>query len=370
MDEKVRYQVERAAFNILADLCTGSHKCTEAITSVSSFNIAFDRALKLVSPLANDLLSTDSEDNPSGANRESISIKNHEGDNSKAEEEHQDSLIEAAYHFLSATAHAKSMQELLACNDSFAQGCFKSASAGSNTTIQRSAMGIVAKLCRRRVENSAFTPETAGELFRQVLVDHKDSRVLIVAAEGLLHILDELSTEQEQSTIEAVAKVYLSVVQERSLSKASQIRGDRTSAGELAFCLVRILVLGMRSENTDMFFGSCAVAPLAGTIQWRYDSKTTLDSDERIYWDATTSYAMQILSLWFDQGKASNKEEHIFGGIQRDLKDHVWMVAGAGKAPRKSIDFGGAVLLAYSDGDASTRLAAGRLLTWINAECQ
>lgn len=374
MDEKVRSQVESAAFNILADLCTRSHKGTRAVTSASSFNTAFDRALKLVSPVAHNLRSIDSEEIADGANRETEFIKHHEGEKANSDEESRhDSLVEAAYYFLSATTLAKSMEELLACNETFVKGCFKSASTGSNATIRRSAMGVVAKLCRSRVENSAISPEKAGELFRQVLVDNKISQgnesqmnsIQIVAADGLLHILDELSSEQEQSTIEVVAKVYLSVVRQRSLSKSSQIPGDLRSAGELAFCLVRILVLGMRSENADNFFGSCAVAPLVGTIQWRYDSKTTLDADEIIYWDATTSHAMQILSLWFEQGKASGMEENMLGGWQCDLKDHVWMVAGVGKAPRKSIDFGGALQIACRNGDASTRLAAARLWNWL-----
>jgi hypothetical protein len=368
-DERARSQVECAAFNILADLCTGSHKGRLAVTSASSFKDAFDRALKLASPLAINVPSTDSDD-ITGIADENRECPEREISNKI----HADSLVEAAYYFLSATTLARSMQESLACNDSFVKACFMSASTGSTAVIRKAAMGVVAKLCRCQVENSSFTPDKAAELFRQVLNDHKESQghesrgrsVEIVAAEGLLHILDKLKGEQEQLAVETVVRVYLSVVRQRSLSKSSQSRSDRRNAGELAFCLVRILVLGMRSKNADKFFGSCAISPLVGTVQWRYDTKTTLDCDEKIYWEATTCYAMEILSLWFEQGKSCVTEEGNAGGFQHGLKGHVWMVASPGKAPRKSIDFEGALQAACKNGEASTRLAAGMLWTWLS----
>lgn len=376
VDGRAKPKVECAAFNVLADLCAGSHNGRKAVTSGSCFKDAFDRALELASLHANDSQSSISlEVVPYAANEESKNQENDEEGNSKSEQKNlENSLVEAAYYFLSAAIVAKSAQESLACNKSFVQACFKSASKGSSIITRRAAMGIVAKLCRCEFENSELTPGNASELFRQVLGDQKDAEghdsqgksIQIVAAEGLLHILGKLSGEQEQEAIEDVVKVYSNVVRQRSLSKSSATLIDRKNAGELAYCLVRILFLGMRSEKANNFFGSCAIAPLIGTVQWRYDNKTALDKDEEIYWDAATCHAMEILCLWFEQGKPYMTEASSKGGLPRGLKDHVWMVAGPGKAPRKSIDFGSALQTACKYGDASTRIAAGRIWIWLN----
>jgi len=363
-DESARIHVERTAFNILGDLCTVSREGRAAVSSASSFKDAFGRAMELASPRANEIRSDGCEGNVAGE----------DGSTGSVEENQIDSLIEAAYDFISAMALGKSTQEILACHPSFVKSCFSCARTGSNTIIRRSATTVVARLCRSHVDTSAFTVEEAGQLFRQALVDHHHFQgdefsrksVEIVAAEGLLRIFDKLSDAEERSTVEDVSKVYLSVVRQRSLSKASKAPGDRKIAAELAYCLVRILVMGLRCNDADSFFGYCAIAPLVGTVQWRYDSKTIFDADEGIYWDAAACHAMQILSLWLEQGNPCVKEERSNQGTARFLMRHVWMVAGPGKAPRKSIDFVSALQVASERGEASSRLSADGLRSWLD----
>lgn len=346
--------VERAAFDILVVLCTGSARGRKAVAIAPTFSDALARALEIVNPLnieAEDRVTTIDE-----------------------------SLVESAYSFVAAVALVKSAQESLAQNVSFLQACFLAATSGSSAKIRNAATDVVSILCRSHllVEQNEFTLEKASELFQQILTDQSNSsdndysgsNIQIIAAEGVFHVLDRLHGEKEQLAIENVAKAYSTVIRQRSLSKSSGVPCGDKKSGELAFSLIRILLLGMSKPNAESYFGSCAVGALVGTIQWRFDVKTTLEDDEVVYWDAVSSHAMEILAIWFEQGKSYISAGGIDGeSMTRKLKDSVWMVARPGKAPRKALDFGSALIAASKEGESSTRLAASRLLAWMHENC-
>jgi hypothetical protein len=127
------------------------------------------------------------------------------------------------------------------------------------------------------------------------------------------------------------------------------------------------MLLAMGCDEVEISFSSSVIWPLVGTVQWRYDIKTTIEDDELIFWDASTTHALQILASWLEQGKSLVIEgSNAQSGKPRSMKESVWMVARPGKAPRKAADFATAVATASRSGEASSRLAAERLFRWLN----
>jgi hypothetical protein len=284
-------------------------------------------------------------------------------------------LVEAAFSFLSSTILSKNIQDSLVRNVTFVQACSTCAKEGVTPILRAAAVRIIARLARCTTAESELTPENAGDLLRETLAeqsdgpmgsDGKDSKsTQVIAADGLYFVFDKLPAEKKQMVIQEVGKIYTRVLKSRSLSKATKTAVDRLNTGELAYCLTRIMLLGMGNESVEAVFGTSVIVPLAGTVQWRFDSKTAPDDDELVYWDATTTHALQILASWLEQGKSFLPEGPGYAK-SRNLKENVWMVARPGKAPRKAVDFGAAVGLASTNGEPSARLAAERVVNWLS----
>jgi len=183
---------------------------------------------------------------------------------------------------------------------------------------------------------------------------------LTTAVDGLLCIFSKLTSEQKQMIIEEVSKIYTDVLRNRSLSKFA-LDSDRSGSAKLAYSVTRIMMLGVDCESLEKTFGSSVILPLVGTVQWRYDTKTILEDEESLYWEACTTHALQILASWLEQGKSLH-----YNSKTLNLHENIWMVARPGKAPRKALDFGTAVELASKSDQSCSRLHAERIQIWLN----
>lgn len=375
-----RNEIEYAAFNILAQLCVGSAKGRKAVTGAAGFGGCFDRALDLVSSSTREHAQT--TELADGGETTDATGPTSEIDVGSVVATGQSEiaspglgLVEAAFSFLSSTIVSKKIQDALVCNSTFIQACSNFAREGRTPTLRGAAVRIIARLARCTTQESELTSENTGDLLLETLVEQSNAPVgsesqegkstQVIAADGLYFVFDKLSTEKKQTVIQEVGKVYTSVLKSRSLSKSMNTAADRLNTGELAYCLTRIMLLGMGNESVETIFGTSVIMPLVGTVQWRFDTKTVPEDDELVYWDASTTHALQILASWLEQGK-SFLPEGSSCAKSRNLKENVWMVARPGKAPRKAIDFGTAVGLALKTRDSSARLASERVLNWLN----
>lgn len=358
-------EVERAAFNLLSQVCTGSPKSRNAVTSAPGFTACFERALKLV-------------ESTTGLQQPSDSGSAMADDNSSTSESENKappvslSLVEAAYAFLSSTTFSAKIKETLVTNSLFIEACSDAARQASTDLLRMAALNIIARLSRCTCPGSALTPEKAGDLLTQTLVEDcefdgpEGSRVRsahTIAADGLHFVFDKLQAEKQETVIQEAGKLYSSVIKNRSLSKL-KTAFDRAQAGELVYCLTRIMLVGMGNKCVEHAFGTAVITSLVGTVQWRFDAKTAIESDEIVYWEAATTHSLLILASWVEQGRPFGPDATAAGKL-RTLKENVWMVARPGKAPRKAVDFGTALASASKSAEASARLAADRLLIWL-----
>lgn len=367
-------KVECAALNLLAQLCHGSPKGRQAVTSASGFVKCFNRAVDLA--LFCYTRSNESDGGSKG------SVVNYDDSGSSFQIQHKpvedcnmSDLVEAALSFLLSTLPTTDIQVSLACNSMFIQLCFDYARRGTTQVIRNMAVRIVAILASSTSTENQVTPENASELLCETLTGGsvpteeldtaERNNLASVAAHGLKCIFSKLSKEQKHATIAIVAQSYLDVLRNRSLSKAVKQTYERSSAGKLAYSLTDIMLFAMGSDELESSFFSSAIWALVGTVQWRYDGKTTIEDDELIFWNASTAHALQILAMWLEQGKPLSADGSRLSK-PRSLKESVWMVARPGKAPRKAADFATAVAVAAKSGESSSRLAAERINRWLS----
>ncbi len=370
-------QVECAAFHLLAQLCNSSSKGRQAVTVASGFIHCFDRALDLVSSLCPTKPESDGESKGGEVESDIVDFSDAIHDQPLKTRPNGEScplsLVEAAFTILSSIILSIQIQESLICDDTFIQACFYSARRGSTSVLRRSAVRVIARLAHCTSSGSRLTAPDAAKVLCEMLTDYSTAtsgsdftyagdNAATLAADGLICVFGKLASEQKQITISEISKVYFDVLRNRSLSKTVS---DQLGSAKLAYALTRLMLVGMGSESVEAAFGSSIILPMVGTLQWRYDSKTILQEDEQVYWDASATHALQILSLWLEQGKSlrtygtSSFESH-------NIQDNIWMVARPGKAPRKAVDFAVAVTLASKSADASARLHAERIYTWLN----
>jgi len=367
--------VECAALNILAQLCHGSPKGRQAVTSASGFVNCFNRAVDLVLLFCSSMNEEESGRDDAGINNDhaktSFQIKKKPDQDCETSD-----LVEASLNFLLSTLPTTAIQASLVSNSTFIQQCFACARTGKTQVIRSTAVRIIALLASCTSVENQLTPENASELLCETLMGGRVStesdaaeriNLAAVAAHGLQCIFSKLRKEQQRVVIEVVGQSYLDLLRNRSLSKSVKEANERTSAGKLAYSLTGIMLLAMGSDELENPFSSSAIWPLVGTVQWRYDAKTTIDDDELIFWNAATTHALEILASWLEQGKPF-KLNGSTSAKPRSLKENVWMVARPGKAPRKAADFTTAVALASKNGESNARLAAERVFLWLSEQ--
>lgn len=369
--------VECAAFNLLSQLCITSSKGRQLVTVAPGFQNCLKRALELVASfyIKNSTIVRESDDVEGDHDVIDCSNEKNHLATLPPKQAHPLPLVEAALTVVSSTILSIPIQEIILRDDVFIKACFHCAKVGSSQILRSSAVRVIARLVNNTSTENRLIPEEAAMLLCEMLAESyvpkseaegvNTNCIATLAADGLLCVFGKLTTKQRQSIIVAVGKAYTDVIRSRSLCKTNMTATDRLRSGKLAFSLTRVMLLSVGSEDIEIIFGSSAIPPLVGTVQWRYDSKTTLADDELVYWDASTAHSIQILASWLEQGK-SLKIDGASASKTTSLKDSIWMVARPGKAPRKALDFGAAIMIAAKTGEASSRLSAERILNWLN----
>jgi len=180
----------------------------------------------------------------------------------------------------------------------------------------------------------------------------------IQAVEGALVLFNSLPQSKQETVFKEVTIRYIKLLKSHSISRSTKA-GERARGGELAFNLTTLIMVARGKDCVAKFYDSNLVSALVNTVQWRYDPKTTIDQDSIAYWDATTTQCLQIIAQILYQEESTL----INAGIQvRNLKNSVFMVARAGKAPRKAIDFPSALKLVSKNGEAAAKISSQRIL--------
>jgi len=382
-DESLRGKVETAAFELLAQLCLTSAKGRNAVAGSPDFPNSLNRALEIISKV----ISAENTD-PS-----EVDIEEENENDSEADDEtnvpvekivdsattksvlaniEDPKLLGASYSFLSAMTPVPSARVALLENGQFIQASSTLITDNSDSNLQFAALRAIVKLAPYSAGDGALSADSVGDLLQLALATELEvsekgnfgwNRNLyhIQAAEGVLAIFDSLPESKQESIFKEVTTRYSKLLKSHSIARATKAN-ERANAGELAYNLTTFMMVAKGKDCVTKCYDSNLVSSLVNTVQWRYDPKTTVEPDAATCWDATTTQCLQILA------QILYKEESalVKAGIKaRNLKSNVFMVARAGKAPRKAIDFPSALKLISQNGEAAAKIASQRILSYL-----
>ncbi|KAL3919643.1 MAG: hypothetical protein SGILL_003654 [Bacillariaceae sp.] len=386
-DSKSKALVETAAFELLAQLCMSSIKGRTAVAGADDFQNALNRGLDIISNISPKATDDDgTADKPTEEVAKDEEEKE-EADDEEAEtstpEEDEDlpppysavpevmnpKLLASAYSFLSAITPVPSARAALLENGQFIRTSSALIVDDKDSNLQFAALRAIGKLAAFSSGTGSLTFDDIGGLLESALSAEpvipeagnfgwNRNLYHVQAAEGLLTVFDFLSSERQLSVFERAKARYVKLLKSHSIVKATKAN-ERANGGELAYDLTTLIMLARGKEFAAKCFDATLMSPLVNTVQWRYDPKTVVAEEDALMWDATTTHCLQLIAQILYGGEAALSK----GGIKlKSLKDSVYMVARAGKAPRKAIDFPSALKLVSRNGDAASKVAAQRIL--------
>lgn len=391
-DESTGSKVETVAFELLSQLCMTSAKGRKAVSDAHDFQHSANRALEIISKVISSVTDekkdedeneseedVDESDDESG---EKVSTENGEDKPSKDEKEtiqavpvstvvEDENLLAASYSFLSSMTPVRSARDSLLSNEEFIKASSALIGNNDNSNLQFAALRAVSKLTPYSASDGSLSAGNVGELLQAALaaepkISEKGNlgwnRNLyhMQAVEGALVIFDSLPQSNQEAIFKEVKIRYIKLLKSHSISRATKA-DERANGGELAFNLTTLMMIARGKDCVAKFYDSNLVSALVNTVQWRYDPKTTIDQASVAYWDATTTQCLQILSQILHQ----EDSKLVDAGINvRSMKNSVFMVARAGKAPRKAIDFASALKLISINGEAAAKISSQRILAY------
>jgi hypothetical protein len=416
--QATREKVEAAAFQLLAQLCVESAKGQKAVATDEECHSCLMRALQVLSLLVSvtpadpdepstdckkngeraeasedsDVAVTKSTEEDDGDDAVKKSTEENDGDETgKApsveengvETKTQDALNEvknteliiSAYTFLSSLVPVGRVRGELLKHDSFVRVSSLLIMEPAFPELQFEAVRVMAKLAPYVSKRDTLTSERLGQLlqaalsFEPTFKDGSSSRLNrnsmhVNATAGLQYIFDSLPSEMQVSILNNATSRYAKLLRTHTVARTSQAN-ERENGGELGYHLTSLILLAKGKDSVEKCFNASLLVPLVNTIQWRYDPKTAIGDTEVAFWDATVTHCLQILSLvfWRDAENLSS-----IGITIPEIKKSVLMVARAGKAPRKAIDFMSALALVCKTGEAAANFAAQRIIASLSSD--
>jgi len=386
-DESLRFEVETAAFELLAQLCMASAKGRVAVAGAHDFQNSLSRALEIISKV----ISTESGDSAETGDEEENETDDENEDEEEGEDKSKDNngkvastksiltmiedpkLLGAAYSFLSAMTPVPSARVALLENGQFIQASSALVTDNSDSNLQFAALRAIVKLAPYSAGDGPLSADSVGDLLQSALAtepkvsDYSNfgwNRNLyhVQAVEGVLAIFDSLPVSKQENIFKEITGRYIKLLKSHSIARATKAN-ERAHAGELAYNLTTLMMVARGKDCITQFYDSNLTSSLVNTVQWRYDPKTVVEPDAATFWDATTTQCLQILA------QILYKEESalVKAGIKvRNFKNSVFMVARPGKAPRKAIDFPSALKLISKNGEAAAKIASQRILSYLN----
>jgi len=389
-ENSVRFKVETAAFELLSQLCMTSAMGRVAVAGAHDFQNSFNRALEIISDvISSDDIDDTEEPNESGGDDDK-DFEGEENDEVGEQEEKKEEnetklsgvsltaiedpqLLGASYSFLSAMTSVPSARSSLMENGKFMQASSALITESSDSNLQFAALRAIAKMAPYSASDGQLSAQCVGELLELALAAEPRvpeggnfgwNRNLyhVQAVEGALVIFDSLPATKQESMFKEATTRYIKLLKSHSIARATKA-SERANGGELAFNLTTMMMVARGKDCVARCFDSNLATALVNTVQWRCDPKTTIEQDDVAYWDATTTQCLQIIA------QILYKEEStlVKAGIKvRNLKNIVFMVARPGKAPRKAIDFPSSLRLLSQNGEATAKIAAQRILSYLN----
>jgi hypothetical protein len=384
-----RSKVESAAFRLLSLLGTGSAKGRLAIAEVDGYELCHARAVEIVSRLCEPVSNTkdgtlvdhkkddDSEnidvvgdEHAANDSDEKAPDQINEVDDAKGcvanaaslafseMDENDTQLVQAALEYLSSMVSVPEVRSSILRCECFLDVLSSLVTDDSTSRLQLESVRIVSELAHHAGSaDCRVKPDFAGRLLISALQIEAPERIplYIEAANGVQFIFDDLGQDQQRTAVEVIASLLAKVLKGHALVRTSNRNDELAQGGVLAYQLTNLLLLSNGKESVQECFDRTVIATLANMVQWRYDPKTEVKDNQVCYWDASTTQALQIISLRVRKGEMLLWAA---GTSLRDLKNSVYMVSRPGRAPRKAIDLSSALGLSIKTGDPATKLAA------------
>jgi len=387
-EESQRSKIERAAFELLSQLCMASGKGRLAVAGSHDFQNSLNRALEIISKVIIDAVEEDEKQDESddetegkeGEENNEIKSEKYENETEKLKSPEcistmvkDPNLLGASYSFLSAMTPIRSARLSLLENGNFIKASSALIADNNNSNLQFAALRAIAKLAPYSASDGLLSADNLGDLLQSALAaEPKVSEIgnvgwnrnlyHVQAVEGALVVFDSLPESKQEGIFKEVTTRYIKLLKSHSIARSTKA-SERATGGELAFNLTTLMMVARGKDCVAQCFDSNLVSALVNTVQWRYDPKTSVDQTSLAYWDATTTQCLQILAQILFREESTLVKADI---KVRNLKNSVFMVARPGKAPRKAIDFPSALKLIVLNGEAAAKISSQRILSYLN----
>jgi hypothetical protein len=351
----LRCQLERAAFELLSQLCHASQRGRKAVAASESCNDCTARALAILVKIESN--AENDEDSDAG---ELVTEMPNKLDPSESAQ-----LEAAALSFLSSLVPVPAVCKELVNNDDFIKATSAMVSCEHRLALQHEAVKLMKSLAPYASKQQTLTPELIASVLHQVLESEPDVKApteasvnsnmfYATAISGILIVFSCLPGETQLNLAKAVSTLF-----SKTVKSVTVARGDRLHAGQLVYNLTTIMLLARGKDSTEEIFSGQLMTSLAHLIQWRYDPKTRLDDAEAPLWNAAVTHCVQILSLTL----MTTEELLASAGVKiSELGKTALMVARPGKAPRKALDFASSLKKLIETGDAAGSVAAQHVM--------
>lgn len=379
---EVNRQVETAAFDVLAQLCTRS-KGRSAVTEEHRFDDCFLYAVHLISSLVEYTMDKDEAadeiDEDATTEGEEPGIEKFTAPESVPGEIRSlaDSSLEtAAIKFLSSVVPAKKCRSTLLQDTSFIRASLEVAKSSISCVLQSEVVRFLVAIApyakHEQDAGLAFSAEHLMEAFRGMV--HFDtsiewqsasSDVNLVqskAVEGAERIFECVSSDFQRSVILHTTDRFTRLVKSFTRPSSKDTARDREHGGLLACSLTLLLLRSVGNKDVqDLLFTKDLLTSMIHLVQWRCDSKSRAEVPDPLHWDAAICHCLQIIAFVFQGTEDSLKERDV---SPTSLARTVLMMARPGKAPRKATDFITSLRRIIDEGtNTATIVAAQRILS-------
>jgi FYVE zinc finger/WW domain len=381
-NQTVKRQVEGAAFELLARLCTDSVKGRNAVAESEHCQDCTTRAIEIVSVLAgakNELDEKDQDDESAYANSEDEAHSAMDSGalppppsydetvGSEDAEKGERELGVAACLLLSALAPTSAARKTLVDDVNFVNALSHLAADNASAELRYAGLNLVSALLPYVAGDKDSTDRLSEVLLSGLTSEHKlaatvdlnANKIRKTSVTGLVVVFDYLSDEQQNMAGKAIAAHFSKTVKACTITRSTARQAQRAHAADLAYNLTIALILVRGKDFMDDVFTQDIMTSFFHLVQWRQDPKTTVDKAEEKPWDAAIGNCLLLLSLlvW--------RPDELLTKAKIDLKalaETSLMLARPGKAPRKAIDLKSALLRIADGTDASASLSASRIM--------
>jgi hypothetical protein len=241
--------------------------------------------------------------------------------------------------------------------------------------IKLSSLQLIMSLAAYASEDSNLSPSTIFELATSILSssfqlkstpDLNVNRFHLAVVEALSIVFDTVGEIEQKNAARLCTGLFTKSVNNCIVIKTTTTEEDRSYSAELTYSLSSIMLMVRGKTGLNDVFKKEILASIVNLVQWRLDPKSTMGKTNQQFWDGSVANCLMLLSLLFSQPEESLKKS---GLNLKAIISTPLMLARAGKAPRKAIDFRSALELLAAGADSTAAILASRLLKYL-ANCE